>query len=652
MSSEARLQALRALTSRLEQKGQVLKPAETAQLKKELVSLAAKHWAEEEDDDEEENEAETQIFFKLEELLLKFPAAEQEVIVAAFRPLRAEVSRRLAEWTLELDDWLTEVGQAKQPAQSQNLIELFREVDGAPQCRWYRQCPDMNVKAKFLLAMANVACALLEGSSLLKPLAAQSDFVVLTKKLSARLFTLPSHGNILKTWHEGRLAVYNATLSLAARRAVEKLKDDLQVALVSAVKRSANNPAAGKAKQSLQLPLRDWPMAGCPLARALLEFLLQRRTELGNLGRPSLRECPPHSLKPSTLRELLTKLDAFEVLDASGAGGSIIRLRWEAVAALAFKAVGTKPKASTAPPSPAPKASSGVAASREADVKAVAGAPPTAGAEAEDASQPHPVDSKIDFDDARGLMRLVGRGLKSGDDEWRHAWTQFCWQRNISTRLSSRGALGAPREALAAFVEQSLPLLRKADWAEQALTLPESAKRGREMSKGVRGGRGRHGAVGQEASGRGGVRRKLSSSRSLSSSFSGSEDMRRRKKKRKDKKSMLGYGGFFGQSKSKLGGMTPEVMMMRAQMMGLSMVMNSPLAMMGTQWQQKSSSTPPPPPPPPPPMSTGMTGLGAGPASSATVSKASAQIALTAAAASKAAARAAKKEPSIDMDDL
>jgi len=641
MSSEVRLQALRALIGRLEQKGQALTPTETAQLKKELVGLAAKHWTEEEDEDEEDNEPETQTFFKLEELLLKFPAAEQEVIVAAFRPLRAEVSRRLAEWTLELDDWLTEVGQAKQPVQSQNLVELFREVDGAPQCRWYRQCPDMNVKSKFLLAMANVTQALLEGSSLLKPLAVQPDLMMLTKKLANRLFNLPSHGNILKQWHEGRLAVYNATLSLAAQRAVEKLKDDLQVALVSAVKRSSNNPAAGKAKQSLQLPLRDWPMSGCPLARALLEFLLQRRTELGNLGRPSLRECPPHSLQPSTLRQLLTKLDAFEVLESSpGGGGSIIRLRWEAVAALAFKAVGTKPKASTVPPaSPAPKASPAAKAAPSAEA-APGGGAPAEGAQA--ATQAHPVDQKIDYNDARGLMRLVGRGLKSGDEEWRQAWTQFCWQRNISTRLSSRGALGAPREALATFVEQQLPKFRTSDWVEQALSQPETGKRAREPSKGMRARPNLQDSAGA------GSHRRLSVSRSHSSSFSGSEELKRRKKKRKDKKTMLGYGDFFGRSKSKMG-ITPEVMMMRAQMMGLSMVMNGPLAMMGApQWQHKSSSNPPPPPPPPPPP------IGTSAASGATANKA--MLGLPAAAASKAAAAAraatAKKEPSIDMDDL
>lgn len=105
------------------------------------------------------------------------------------------------------------------------------------------------------------------------------------------------------------------------------------VLLVSAVKRATANTGDEKLrgpKQALQLQMRDWPMSGCPLARALLEFLKSHAVDLGDLGRPSLREIPPHSLKPATLRNLLSRLDAFDLVGP-------------AVAALAYKAVGTKP---------------------------------------------------------------------------------------------------------------------------------------------------------------------------------------------------------------------------------------------------------------------------------------------------------------------
>ena len=556
MAKQERLQQLESLIKRV-RRSQTVTPGEAATIQRELIGLAKRCWPEDEDDDEEENDAETQSFERLEEVLLKLPAGDQEAVVAAFRPLRACVSRRLAEWTNALNDWLSEAGQV----QAQHLGDLLREVDSSPQSRWYRQCPKPRVKAKFLMAIASLARALIRGSPLVKPLIASHPAVLsLAKKIVSRLFVLPGYGDSLERWHDGRLAVYNATISLAAQRAADKLKDDLQVSLVSAVKRSAN-PAStedGKAKVALQLQLRDWPMSGCPLARALLEFLKSRAAELGDLGRPSLRECPPHALQPETLRKLLSRLDAFEM----GGTDGIVRLRFEAVAALAFKAVGTKPKASTVAPPTATK-------SQMAAAQLAQGPPVAQAAKTNHEGLPQDMsDLKIDFSDVTLMIRIIKRGLRSGDEEWRQAWSQFCWKRDLRSKLSVRNKISPPKEALAAFLEANLPKLRSSLWD------PSLASRSRsDMAERRR------------------RREPRELSESWSSSCSESERSRRRKKRRKEKKSgLMGYADFFN-SKSKH--MTPEVMMMRAQMMGFSMVMDNPLAMMGMRTPMMTPSMTP-----------------------------------------------------------
>ena len=544
MAKQDRLQQLDALIKRV-RRSQTVSPGEANNIQKELIGLAKRSWPEEEEEDEEENDAEAQSFERLEEVLLKLPAADQELIVSAFRPLRACVSRRLSEWTHALNDWLSEAGSEVGQAQAPHLGDLLREVDSSPQSRWYRQCPKPRVKVKFLMAIASLSRALIRQSPLVKPLIASHPALLsLAKKIVSRLFVLPGHGNTLERWHEGRLAVYNATISLAAQRAADKLKDDLQVSLVSAVKRSANPAEDGKGKGALQLQLRDWPMSGCPLARALLEFLKSRAAELGDLGRPSLRDCPPHALQPQTLRQLLSRLDAFEIGGADG----IVRLRFEAVAALAFKAVGTKPKAgSAAPPTkttvsrvqqmPKPKVDS---LPQELDL----------------------ADLKIDYSDMIFMIRLIKRGLRA-DEEWRQAWTQFCWKRDLRSKLSVRNKISPPKEALAAFLEAHLPKLRSS-WAD-----PSASRSRSDLAE---------------------RRRRREMSESLSSSFSESDRSRRRKKRRKEKKSgLLGYADFFNKSKH----MTPEVMMMRAQMMGFSMVMDNPLAMMGMRTPMMTPSMTP-----------------------------------------------------------
>ena len=628
----------------------------------ELCELATK-WGEDEDEDDAD-EVETAIFLRLEETLVKLPTDAQEQIVVAFRPLRAEVSRRLAEWTNEFNDWLSDAGAGAGNTSSEHIVELLREVETSPQLRWYRQCRKARVKAKFLMAVANLVRALLQKSPLIKHWVDDNPSLTsLAQKIVNRLFVLPGLGNVLETWHEGRLACYNATLSLAAQRAADKMKDDLQVSLVSAVKRSAAAPSSdGRAKGALQIQLREWPMSGCPLARALLEFLKSHAVDLGDLGRPSLRECPPHSLQPATLRNLLSRLDAFDL----GPGPtSLVRLRFEAVAALAYKAVGTKPKAGTvAPPKPQQNMNnSGSPSARPS--------PPTV---------PSPVEIVIDYNDVSSMSRLIRRGLRAGDEEWRQAWTQFCWKKNISSRLSSRNQIAPPKDALVTFVESNMQKIQRAPWArdlldedvrESSLSRDVHSRPGGSMgsmggSIGSMGGSGRkreNDGVRHEVSHRENAARDESD---WSSSFSESRS-RRRKKRRREKK----YRDFFN-SKN----MTPEVMMMRAQMMGVSMVMNSPLAMMGmrnpimpmtgpsllgserrTDWRQMAGQVPPssrssrataastpPPAPPAPPVPPAPSP--AVPAAAPAPAPGSVRSAI-AALGSKPLAKAA-----IDMDDL
>lgn len=532
--------------------------------------------------------------------------------------------------------------------QPQHLGELLREVEGSPQLMWYRQCPKARVKAKFLMAVAGLVRALLQGNPLLKPLVeAHPALQSLAQKIVKRLFVLPSHGNILESWHEGRLACYNATLSSAAQQAADKLKDELQVSLVAAVRRSAGNPPQADDKSGrpgpkpaapLEVQLREWPMSGCPLARALLEFLKARAADLGDFGRPSLREVPPHCLKPATLRNLLSRLDAFELV---GPGPTcLVRLKFEAVAALTYKAVGTKPKARAGPPT-----------SQEGSMS-----PP------EDRASGAQFEANMDAFDYSNvdlMSRLIRRGLLAGDETWRQSWTQFCWKKGISSRLSSRNSsVGPPQEILASFLQSHLSKLKRATWARSLLEdqldgRGANASRSRDVatrdhrngsSRGHEEHRGRTRAHSRRAD--------ASQHSEWSDASVESRDRRRKKHRRRDKK----YGDFFNKN------MSPEVMMMRAQMMraqmvGVSMVMNS---MMGMQ-----NIIPPAPPPPPAPYASTAASWpngGAATSSSAPARTARPRPAAPAPAAQrpprslslKALAAPARKQPAsaIDMDDL
>lgn len=94
------------------------------------------------------------------------------------------------------------------------------------------------------------------------------------------------------------------------------------------------------------------------------------------------------------------------------------------------------------------------------------------------------------------MSRLIRRGLRVGDEDWRQSWTQFCWKKGISSRLSSRNpALGPPQEMLAAFVESHLPKLKRASWARSLLKEDRApaASRSRDWMSAMPGRTGRSG---------------------------------------------------------------------------------------------------------------------------------------------------------------
>mmetsp|Transcript_81764 Transcript_81764/g.226484 ORF Transcript_81764/g.226484 Transcript_81764/m.226484 type:complete len:792 (+) Transcript_81764:154-2529(+) len=646
---------------------------EVSRLCKELLKIG-RRWP------EEAMEEEAKAFERLSLQLMKFADSQQQDIVAAFRPLREDVRQRMADTAAALNGWLSEALHPEK-ASPQRLAELLQAIDDAPQMRWYKKCTDLGVKVQFLVAIAAITRAVAGPSSPLRSRASgHPQTLALVQRLSDRFFEIPEHGNVLDTWHDGRLEYYNATLWRAAKRAADRLKDDLQVRLVSALRR-ATAPVqpvltGGKSKPQLQLELHQWPMVSCPLARTFLDFVAQRGPELGDLGQPCLSECPPHSLLPATLRKLLGRLDAFEVLDDEGAvtNGSqgveklgrerlgVVRLRWEAVAALAFKAVGTKPKAASlagAPSSGSAKltdSSVGAgAADGDAELRGSSGAPagvrrrmPPAmlaggfqsavvGAGVATHAPARLVQRRIDWSNARALQRLVRRGLLAGDEEWRQAWHQFCKQRRVPADLVGLTQGGPPREVLAEFTERHLQMLLKRDWAkdlmykmdqaddrhEEIAPAPESdredasgagaalsALQPRASMPGVDSGPGISGMVGaakgkpknvattvdaapaaaiaasNPAAAAAAAKRRGSHSReeeeeSSSASESSRSKRRKRRKREKRKMGMMGYGDYFGRSQGDIH-ISPEVMMMNMnQMMGMSMMMNGPLAMMG-----------------------------------------------------------------------
>lgn len=299
----------------------------------------------------------------------KLAEQQQQELVACMHPLQLCIADKLTEAAAALNRWLGEAeGQDKIDAYTHRLVKLLQGISVAPWFGCFRQCSDMTAKADFLLAVAFTLRAVGANGALHGRVVPSSRLVAATRHLSATLFQLPEHGNVMEDWLDGRLERYNQTFWRAAKRALLKSKGDFQARLLAALPRSAGKVVAAGIKApatSGQLPLSAWPMVGCPLAYAALDFVSQRSGELGDLGSLGLLGCPPYSLLPETLRRLLLRFDTFEVLDGGSAavGGShlgVVRLRQRKAA------VGAKPKASLA-------ASAAVAATAPAAQAALAG---------------------------------------------------------------------------------------------------------------------------------------------------------------------------------------------------------------------------------------------------------------------------------------
>lgn len=226
---------------------------------------------------------------------------------------------------------------------------------------------------------------------------------------------------------------------------------------------------------------------------------------------------------------------------------------------------------------------------------------------------PKLVRRRIDWSNDRAMRQIVHRGLSAGDAEWTNNWADFCAQRGISADLAAAQGSGPPKDAVAEFLEQNLTVLLKRDWAKDLMfkaegqndELPgEDGGAGASVRKAAAAaassaaapgaGCGSAVASGDAPNAKAGATKRTApvptASASASSdrrnggsggmsdrdSSSGSDSSRSRRKKRrrkdKKKKGML-YGDY-------MKGITPEVMMMN-QMMGMSMMMNNPLAMMG-----------------------------------------------------------------------
>mmetsp|Transcript_6093 Transcript_6093/g.11228 ORF Transcript_6093/g.11228 Transcript_6093/m.11228 type:complete len:744 (-) Transcript_6093:115-2346(-) len=519
MTADSVLQ-LRGWLVQLDHADRHTRKEEVSRLCKELLELG-RRWPQEELEDQ------AKVFDRLGKQLPKFTESQQRDIVNTFKPLRDDVLRRMTESTTALNTWLSESAEPEK-ATPERLVEILHNIDSAPQMAWFKKCSKGEVKVQFIMTLATVIRALQADprTPLSTRIAKHSSASTLIARIAKSFFVVPQHGNVMKLWHDGRLRLYNNTLSLAGKRAADQFKDDLQVRLVTALRRKAASQVpqgTTKSRPSLEIEMCEWPMNACPLANAFLDFLTQRGGELGNLGRPSLKECPPNSLRPKTLRRLLERLDSFELVEGKpNKDGQVspptVRLRWEAVTALAFKALGTKPKASAVAPPPATKTPAATAVVPEPVVtpapapapqvtrpaattpspapapspKSVvtAGAPSgatssTQGPKASAPSAPQRAPSnkattgqapvpawrsrterKIDWNDVRILQRVIRKGLRAQDQEWIQRWDQYCKRRAISSDLVQGNV---PKEAMSAFVQRNMPILQQKEWAKDIL---------------------------------------------------------------------------------------------------------------------------------------------------------------------------------------
>lgn len=254
-------------------------------------------------------------FDRLGQQLEKFPDSHQQEIVMSFEGLRDNVKRRMISTSSELNRWLEQA--PREPATPQKLAEIFETIDSAPQMRWYKPCGDLDTKVRFLMAMAAAVRAAQEHPMLRNFVGSHPPTLALAQRLASSFFTLREFGNVLGPWLDARLEVYNETWQRAAEQAAEKHKEKLQERLSTALSKATSG------RSIRYLKFAEWPMARCPLAREFVNFTAEHKGDLGDLGQPSLEECPPHSLRPKTLLHLFRLLEGFEVDESMMPCGSV-----------------------------------------------------------------------------------------------------------------------------------------------------------------------------------------------------------------------------------------------------------------------------------------------------------------------------------------
>ncbi|CAE8723500.1 unnamed protein product [Polarella glacialis] len=276
-----------------------------------------------------------ELWARLGSHLLKFPDGQQQRIVTALGPLRGDVCKKMVAATDALNIWLSagisgkaEIQNSKVVLFPQQLVVHLLAIDQTPQLRCYRQCGDLAVKTRFLVAIA-AAVRAAQDPALLRPcLSGHPSALVLAQRIASSFFTVPSHGNVLLRWHEARLDRYDLVWCLAAGRALELFRDELQERLVASLLRHRSKLKLGQAMGSdVSLRLSPWPMVGCPLAAEFISFIAEKAPELDEMEPFSVKECPVHSLRPAPLLRILEALDAFEVEKAGRVTLKLIRLR-------------------------------------------------------------------------------------------------------------------------------------------------------------------------------------------------------------------------------------------------------------------------------------------------------------------------------------
>eukprot|EP00928_Gymnodinium_smaydae_P047391 TRINITY_DN31622_c0_g1_i1.p1 TRINITY_DN31622_c0_g1~~TRINITY_DN31622_c0_g1_i1.p1 ORF type:complete len:932 (+),score=170.54 TRINITY_DN31622_c0_g1_i1:86-2797(+) len=264
---------------------------------------------------------EEDLFSRLARLLAKRSEEQQIEIVAAFRPLREEIARRLATIARDLNDWLSGA-PLNEEATPLRLAECFQVIDHAPEVRLYKYCRDLDLKTRFLMAVASTIRAVMDPALLKNYVGSYPVVQVLAQRLQSRLFTVPGRGVVLTNWLDARLERYNSTWQRVADRVLELRRDEAKSRLASVLR-----PPSHPGGEAPRVQMSRWPMAHCPLAREFHALVSAHASQLGEGLRPTLEECTVLSLRPAVLIRFLRQLGGtFDVGEGVAGAPASVRL--------------------------------------------------------------------------------------------------------------------------------------------------------------------------------------------------------------------------------------------------------------------------------------------------------------------------------------